>query len=32
LTFAAQAVRAAGSVDRYGYNADLNYGNSSWIV
>ena len=32
LTFAVQAVRAAGSVDRYGYNADLNYGNSSWIV
>ena len=32
LTFAAQAVRAAGSVDRYGYNADLDYGKSSWIV
>ena len=32
LTFAAQAVRAAGSVDRYGYSADLDYGKSSWIV
>ena len=32
LTFGSQAVRAAGSVDSYGYNADLDYGKSSWIV
>jgi phage terminase large subunit len=32
LTFGSQAVRAAGSVNAYGYSGDLNYGNSSWIV
>ena len=32
LTFASQAVRAAGSVDYYGFSGDLNYGSSSWVV
>ena len=32
LTFAAQAVRAAGSVSSYGYKAELDYGNSNWII
>ena len=32
LTFGTQAVRAAGSVSAYGYAAELDYGNTSWIV
>lgn len=32
LTFASQAMKAAGSVDHYSFSGDLEYGNSSWIV
>jgi len=32
LTFAGQAVRAAGGASAYGYRADLDYGNSNWIT
>jgi len=32
LTFAGQAVRAAGGASAYGYRADLDYGDSNWIT
>lgn len=32
LTFAGQAVRAAGGASAYGYRAELDYGNSNWIT
>ena len=32
LTFASQAMKAAGSVDHYSFSGDLEYGNNSWIV
>jgi hypothetical protein len=32
LTFAGQAVRAAGGASAYGYRAELDYGSSNWIT